>query len=254
MGVISPSLNTAQLSSPHLKMPDTIVPLVRRAVRRSSTTTDPKLSDVNNTVRKLSIGGESNSEQASPARLRRTWTPKESPTPERRRSLLSPKDDPKPTEAAEPQQRPAITPPRAANCFPVSKTPQPSLPVSRNRPIKTSKDLELERKVLQWIVSVVKEKPTTDYDRFIQDGTVISKLMVRIVFNSVPIEQIYTNWGINPVLDRVKSVISEMRRYGVTELFEPKDLMEMRNIPLVTKSLAQLCKLAAADSTNLLNN
>ena len=58
----------------------------------------------------------------------------------------------------------------------------------------------------------------------------------------------------NPVLDRVKSVIHEMRRYGVTELFEPKDLMELRNIPLVTKSLAQLCKLAAADSTNLLNN
>merc|ERR1711892_1537239 len=255
MGVISPSLNTAQLSSPHLTMPDTIVPLVRRAVRRSSTTTDPKLSDVNNTIRKLSIGGESNSEQASPARLRRTWTPKESPTPERRRSLLSSREEPLQVETPTPVQVIEKTTPRAGNCFPTSKRDNlPSLPVARNRPIKTSKDLELERKVLQWIVSVVKEKPTTDYDRFIQDGTVISKLMVRIVFNSVPIEQIYTNWGINPVLDRVKSVIHEMRRYGVTELFEPKDLMEMRNIPLVTKSLAQLCKLAAADSTNLLNN
>eukprot|EP00090_Calanus_glacialis_P045528 TRINITY_DN8505_c0_g1_i1.p1 TRINITY_DN8505_c0_g1~~TRINITY_DN8505_c0_g1_i1.p1 ORF type:complete len:260 (-),score=93.51 TRINITY_DN8505_c0_g1_i1:271-981(-) len=236
-------------------MPDTIVPIVRRPVRRSSTTTDPKISDVNNVVRKLSIGGESNSEQSSPARLRRTWTPKESTTPERRRSLLSPRDDPTPVETPEPQQRSAISPPRAGNCFPVSKRDNlPSLPVARNRPIKTSKDLELERKVLQWIVSVVKEKPTTDYDRFIQDGTILSKLMISIVFNSVPIEQIYTNWGISPVLDRVKSVIHEMRRYGVTDLFEPKDLMELRNIPLVTKSLAQLCKLAAADSTNLLPN
>ena len=50
--------------------------------------------------------------------------------------------------------------------------------------------------MLQWIVSVVKEKPTTDYDRFIQDGTILSKLMISIVFNSVPIEQVYTNWGI----------------------------------------------------------
>ena len=47
----------------------------------------------------------------------------------------------------------------------------------------------------------------------------------------------------SPVLDRVKSVIHKMRRYGVTELFEPQDLMELRNIPLVTKSLAQLCRL-----------
>ena len=54
------------------------------------------------------------------------------------------------------------------------------------------------------------------------------------------------------MLGRVKSVIHEMRRYGVTELFEPADLMELRNIPKVTKSLAQLCKLATADSTNLL--
>jgi len=240
-------------------MPDTIVPIVRRPVRRSSTTTDPKVSDVNNVIRKLSIGGETNSEQASPARLRRTWTPKESTTPERRRSLLSPREDPLPVETPTPvpviEKRATTSPPRAGNCFPVAKRDHlPSLPVSRNRPIKTSKDLELERKVLQWIVSVVKEKPTTDYDRFIQDGTILSKLMISIVFNSVPIEQIYTNWGINPVLDRVKSLIHEMRRYGVTELFEPKDLMELRNIPLVTKSLAQLCKLAAADSTNLLNH
>ena len=50
------------------------------------------------------------------------------------------------------------------------------------------------------------------------------------------------------MLGRVKSVIHEMRRYGVTELFEPADLMELRNIPKVTKSLAQLCKLATADA------
>ena len=40
-------------------------------------------------------------------------------------------------------------------------------------------------------------------------------------------------------------MIHEMRRYGVTEMFEPQDLMELRNIPLVTKSLAQLCRLVS---------
>ena len=45
------------------------------------------------------------------------------------------------------------------------------------------------------------------------------------------------------MLSRVKNVLHEMRRYGVTDLFEPADLMEQRNIPKVTRSLAQLCKL-----------
>merc|ERR1712129_37642 len=233
-------------------MPDTIVPLVRRAVRRGSTTSDAKVTDVNNDLRKLSIGGESSSEQSSPARLRRTVTSYDSQVPERRRSLLSTKSDtPEPVT----QQRPSITAttPRAGNCFPATgRDNLPALPVARNRPIKTSKDLELERKVLQWIVSIVKVKPPTDYEKFIQDGTILAKLMISIVFNSVPVEQVYTNWGISPVLDRVKSVIHEMRRHGVNEMFEPEDLMELRNIPLVTKSLAQLCRLTSADTTNLL--
>ena len=46
--------------------------------------------------------------------------------------------------------------------------------------------------------------------------THLSKLMIGIVFNSVPVEQVHANWGCNPVLDRVKTVIHEMRRYGVT--------------------------------------
>ena len=105
------------------------------------------------------------------------------------------------------------------------------------------KDLELERKVLQWIMSIVQEEPSTDYDRFIQDGSVLSKVMTNIVFNSVPLDTIDDNWGVNPALDRVKTVIREIRRYGVVDVFEPEDLIELRNIPKVTKCLAQLSKL-----------
>ena len=97
------------------------------------------------------------------------------------------------------------------------------------------------------MVNILKERPESPsmFERWIQDGTILARLMIAICFNSVPREQIHANWGCNPVLDRVNSVIFEMRRYGVTEMFEPQDLMELRNIPKVTKSLAQLCKLVS---------
>jgi len=118
---------------------------------------------------------------------------------------------------------------------------------------ENGKDLELERKVLQWIMSIVHEEPATDYDRFIQDGSILSKVMTSIVFNSVPLDTIDDNWGVNPALDRVKTVIREIRRYGVVDVFEPEDPIELRNIPKVTKCLAQLSKLAASDKDSLLN-
>ena len=70
--------------------------------------------------------------------------------------------------------------------------------------------------------------------------------MTSIVFNSVPMEDIDQTWGSNPSHDRVQAVIREIRRYGVENVFEPEDLIEMRNIPKVTKCLAQLSKLVRA--------
>ena len=50
---------------------------------------------------------------------------------------------------------------------------------------------------MQWIVNIIKEKPESpsQYDRWIQDGSIIAKLMINIVFNSVPIEVVHSNWG-----------------------------------------------------------
>ena len=101
-------------------------------------------------------------------------------------------------------------------------------------------------------MSIVHEKPTKDYDTFIQDGSILSKVMTSIVFNSVPVDTIEDNWGTNPALDRVKTVLREIRRYGVVEVFEPEDLIELKNIPKVTACLAQLSKLAASDKKSLL--
>lgn len=77
--------------------------------------------------------------------------------------------------------------------------------------------------------------------------------MTAIVFNSVPMEDIDAQWGANPAMDRVKAVIKEIKRYGVIDVFEAEDLLELKNIPKVTKCLAQLSKLAASDKDNLLN-
>ena len=49
-------------------------------------------------------------------------------------------------------------------------------------------------------MSIVNEEPSTDYDRFIQDGSILSKVMTSIVFNSVPLEQIDDNWGMVSLL------------------------------------------------------
>merc|ERR1712235_112173 len=115
------------------------------------------------------------------------------------------------------------------------------------------KDAALEQKVINWIESVINERPTKDYEGFIQDGSVLSRVMTSIVFNSVPVEDIGCNWGSNPAHTRVTALIREIRRDGVIEVFEPADLIEKRNIPKVTKCLAQLSKLAASDKDNLLN-
>jgi len=206
-----------------------------------------------NGLRKLSIGGDSNSrtspELASPGRLRRTWTPQKEkePAPKEHKQLF--KEEPLPPPVSPTYQVPSCT-----SGFPqASKANLPRLPVAKNRVLKSQRDLELEQKVLQWIKSVVHERPTSDYDSFIQDGSILSKVMTSIVFNSVPLEQIDDNWGTNPALDRVKAVIREIKRYGVVDVFEPEDLIQLRNIPKVTKCLAQLSKLAASDKDNLLS-
>jgi len=119
---------------------------------------------------------------------------------------------------------------------------------------KAERNAELELKVVDWIESVLGERPTKSYESFIQDGRVISKIMTRIVFNSVPMEEIETTWGSKPEISRVKTLIREIKRYGVIDVFEAEDLIELKNIPKVTKCLAQLSKLAASDKDNLLNS
>lgn len=116
------------------------------------------------------------------------------------------------------------------------------------------RNAELELKVIDWIESVLGDRPLRSYENFIQDGVVISKVMKSIVFNSVAQEEIDATWGSKPEVSRVKAAIREIKRYGVIDVFEAEDLLELKNIPKVTKCLAQLSKLAASDKDNLLNS
>ena len=120
------------------EMPDSIVPIVRRPVRRLSTTSDrgadSKVSELTSATRKLSIGGETN-ERSSPPRLTRTsFLPSRSPTEERRRALISGEKSHTVSPEPEPSQSQDLH-----NCFPAAKKDNlRALPVARNRPIKTS--------------------------------------------------------------------------------------------------------------------
>jgi len=269
-------------------MPDTVVPVVRRPVRRVSATPDPK--DLSSGLRKLSIGEDSS---RAPERLRNTWNAEtgrrdgevevrksadkevkkveEVKRFERRRSIETRKErSPRVEEKestmveakkvtrrkeeelliVEEQRRPVISSPHSG--FPTGdKGKLPNLTVAKNRPIKTSKDLELERSVGKWLEMVAGKKGKDEsFERWIQDGTVLAKAMISVCFNSVPMEVVSCNWGASPVRDRVKCVIHEMRRFGVSEVFEVEDLMELKNVPKVCKAVARLCRLAAADTKN----
>ncbi|XP_040563235.1 uncharacterized protein [Lepeophtheirus salmonis] len=122
------------------------------------------------------------------------------------------------------------------------------------RKTSLNRDSYMEEKVLRWIALILEEKPTKNFDKLIQDGSVLSKVMTSIVFNSVPLEDIDISWGTNPAHDRVKKLISEMSKYGVKDIFDPEDLLELRNVPKVTKCLYELSKLATSDKHNLLNS
>ena len=126
-------------------MPDTLVPLVRRPVRRTSTTTETK-TDVNSEPRKLSIGGESNTrtspDRPDPSRLRRTWVP-------HKEKDISPREEKKPLiRESKPFKKEEILPPPVSPTYEVpsfstggfphvNKTNLPPLPVAKNRVQKT---------------------------------------------------------------------------------------------------------------------
>ena len=134
-------------------MPDSVVPIVRRPVRKTSITPQTELKGPETVSRKLSIGGESN-DRLSPPKTIRSWVPSASPSEERRRALIS--DASSSSSSAQPAPVPSpvsskkeIVEVKAVGGFPITKTDNlPALPIAKSRPIKTSVSVPLYLDVL----------------------------------------------------------------------------------------------------------
>ena len=44
--------------------------------------------------------------------------------------------------------------------------------------LRFQRDAALEEKVMRWITGILQVEPTTDYEHFIRDGSVLSKLVI----------------------------------------------------------------------------
>jgi len=114
-------------------------------------------------------------------------------------------------------------------------------------------------------------KGKQDFDQWISNGVVLSKVLQSFMFNSIPMEMTEENASkpkqsnskksINDVHndkaveDRIKSLLWYLRRYGVPEayLFEVRELQEMTNIPKVTRCIAMLGKMVRNYAFLILN-
>ena len=78
--------------------------------------------------------------------------------------------------------------------------------------------------------------------------------MTAIVFNSVPNEDIEDKdqGGTDNCKSRTKTLVREMMRYGVRDLFDPEELVEGRNIRHVTHCIDELRQLAEKDPGSIL--
>jgi hypothetical protein len=80
--------------------------------------------------------------------------------------------------------------------------------------------------------------------------------MQYVVFNSVPMELVLTDEGLNTREERIKVLKKYMRKFGVPEVFvfEDADLFEFRNIPKVTRCIAMLGKMVRTRRGSLIKN
>ena len=111
------------------------------------------------------------------------------------------------------------------------------------------------------------------FEQWISDGTVLSRVMRTISFNSVE-EEIGGNYGssediirsrvriyrinlkLTTWLMQIRNLICQIRAYGVSEkcLFSENDLLLMSNTPRVAKCLREIAVIVSFVITSLRNN
>jgi len=131
-----------------------------------------------------------------------------------------------------------------------------------------TRDVGLQTNVFFWIMEILDEQPKgkQDFDQWISNGVILSKVLQHFMFNSIPMEMTHPERKssnptgiVNPkksinhnvptpdkaTEDRIKSLLWYLRRFGIPEayLFEVEDLKDMTNIPRVTRTIAMLGKM-----------
>jgi len=181
-----------------------------------------------------------------------------------------------------------------------------------------TRDINLQQRVFQWLMLILDEMPKgkQDYDKWIQDGKIITKAIQCVKFNSVPIDpttgnnfknqaaltknkenqknnnsfenrnfsdhtdkqngrteskmngdrngismnggdllkryrytpEVLESLARKEIEDRVKLLLYHLRRLGIPEnfLFAQDDLIELKNVPKVTRCIATLAKMSGA--------
>lgn len=95
--------------------------------------------------------------------------------------------------------------------------------------------------MLAWIEAILGEKlPAGSFDEVLRDGTVLCKLIQKLLPGSVP--KINTSGGQFKFMENINHFQTACRKYGVpdVDVFQTVDLYERRNIPAVTQCIMAL--------------
>ena len=107
-------------------------------------------------------------------------------------------------------------------------------------------NVKLEYKTANWIANVINEIPEEgqDFAEWIKDGKILCRFLNILVFNSVPIDVSFDLKKDAKVSNEVRAtcLIKHLEEFGIgkDDLFHPKDLTELRNIPRVCRCLEKL--------------
>jgi len=111
------------------------------------------------------------------------------------------------------------------------------------------RDFQKESQILIWIYNMIDEAARVDFEFFLKDGCILCKLMNRIVPGCIPEEEI--TWeGPRSKQKNIANFLREAESYGVPKarLFFPQDLLQLRNLPRVTRCIYALAKVVQEDT------
>jgi hypothetical protein len=99
------------------------------------------------------------------------------------------------------------------------------------------------------MVTHVNKDSSLDFADWIKDGSILSKIMTTLCFNSIERDQ-WSSFGCSPEDQKVKDVRNQILHYGVDQkyLFRLEDVTKKMNTPKVVRCLEEVAKLSANET------